>query len=97
MMPTYQYECAACGHEFERFESITAKPDSLCPKCKKKKAKRNISGGAGFIFRGSGFYVTDYRSSAYKTSAKGDKTAGAEAGSASDSETARSETVVADA
>jgi len=63
-MPTYEYACAACGNEFERFESITAKPDKKCPKCNKKKAERRISGGGGFLFKGTGFYVTDYKKSA---------------------------------
>lgn len=71
-MPTYEYECTACGHEFERFESMTAKPDKNCPKCNKRKAERRISGGGGLLFKGSGFYCTDYRSSSYKTSAKSD-------------------------
>ena len=60
-MPTYEYICSACGHAFERFESITSKPNKDCPQCKKKKAERQISGGAGLIFKGSGFYVTDYK------------------------------------
>src|SRR5258708_32493442 len=60
-MPTYAYVCAQCGHEFDRFESITSKPNTLCEKCGKKKAERQISGGAGLIFKGSGFYVTDYK------------------------------------
>src|SRR5580765_4604015 len=60
-MPTYEYACTACGNEFERFESITAKPNKACPKCNKKKAERRISGGGGFIFKGSGFYLTDYK------------------------------------
>ena len=58
-MPTYEYACEACGHKFEEFQSITAKPIKKCPKCGKSKAKRLISGGAGFIFKGSGFYITD--------------------------------------
>ncbi|HLX63775.1 MAG TPA: zinc ribbon domain-containing protein [Planctomycetota bacterium] len=60
-MPTYEYACTSCGNEFERFESIKAKPDKFCPKCNKKKAERLISGGGGFIFKGSGFYLTDYK------------------------------------
>lgn len=60
-MPTYEYTCAACKHDFERFESITAKPNKTCPKCNKKKAERRISGGGGFLFKGTGFYVTDYK------------------------------------
>jgi len=71
-MPTYEYACDACGHKFEEFQSIKAKPTTVCPKCKKKKVKRLISGGAGFIFKGSGFYETDYRSEAYKAAAKSD-------------------------
>lgn len=59
-MPTYEYRCAACEHEFEAFQSMSAKPLTLCPKCKKRKAKRLISAGAGLIFKGSGFYLTDY-------------------------------------
>ena len=65
-MPTYEYKCEACGHKFERFQSITADPIKQCPQCKKNKVKRLISGGAGLIFKGSGFYITDYRSEGYK-------------------------------
>ena len=71
-MPTYDYECEACDHVWEEFQSITAKPLTTCPECKKKKVKRLISGGAGFIFKGSGFYITDYRSESYKAAAKSD-------------------------
>ena len=71
-MPTYEYACEACGHRFEEFQSITAKPLTHCPVCKKKKVKRLISAGAGFIFKGSGFYITDYRSDSYKDAAKKD-------------------------
>jgi putative FmdB family regulatory protein len=71
-MPTYEYACSACGHQFEKFHSITARPVSLCPKCGQRKVKRLISAGAGFIFKGSGFYSTDYRSDAYKADAKSD-------------------------
>jgi putative FmdB family regulatory protein len=62
-MPTYEYACQACGHQFERFESITAKPNKSCEKCGKKKAERQISVGGGFLFKGSGFYITDYKKS----------------------------------
>src|SRR4051794_9134717 len=71
-MPTYEYACGACGHKFEEFQSITAKPTVKCPACGKRKVKRLISAGAGFIFKGSGFYITDYRSDSYKAAEKGD-------------------------
>lgn len=58
-MPTYEYACP-CGHRFEKFEKISAKPTKSCPECGKKKAKRVISGGAGVIFKGDGFYCNTY-------------------------------------
>ena len=60
-MPTYEYECQDCGHKFELVQSMTAKPIKECPKCRKNKAKRLISAGVGIIFKGSGFYATDYK------------------------------------
>ena len=60
-MPTYEYKCDACGYAFEKFHSITARPIRKCPKCGKLKVKRLIGTGAGMIFKGSGFYETDYR------------------------------------
>jgi len=71
-MPTYEYECGACGHRFEQYQSMSDKPIKKCPKCGKAKARRMISGGAGVLFKGSGFYQTDYRSKGYKESAKKD-------------------------
>ena len=78
-MPTYEYLCAKCGHQFEKFQSIADKPLSVCPqdRCGKKKwgkgkVKRMIVSGGGLIFKGSGFYATDYRSEKYKESAKQD-------------------------
>ena len=59
-MPTYEYECPGCKERFELFQKITAKPIKTCPKCKGK-VKRLIGTGAGIIFKGSGFYATDYR------------------------------------
>ncbi|MFH1691947.1 MAG: FmdB family zinc ribbon protein [Candidatus Omnitrophota bacterium] len=59
-MPTYDYACKNCGHHFEQFQSITAEPLKECPKCKKE-VVRLISSGSGFIFKGAGFYATDYR------------------------------------
>lgn len=82
-MPTYDYQCDACGHEFEQFQSITAKPLKKCPECGKPKLKRLIGTGAGVIFKGSGFYETDYRSDSYKK-AKKEAEKAADAGSKSD-------------
>ena len=59
-MPTYDYECSSCGHSFELFQKITDKPLELCPKCNSK-VRRLIGSGAGIIFKGSGFYATDYK------------------------------------
>jgi len=59
-MPTYEYRCTNCGFEFEQFQSMAAEPLSVCPKCKGR-VQRKISGGTGLIFRGSGFYITDYK------------------------------------
>lgn len=72
-MPTYAYFCDACEHEFERFQSITEKPVRNCPKCKKTKVRRLITGGAGVLFKGSGFYQTDYRSKSYQEAARKEK------------------------
>src|SRR6476620_10648039 len=71
-MPTYEYKCDACGTAFERFQSITAAPVKKCPKCGKNKVRRLISTGAGLIFKGSGFYITDYRDKSYADKAKSD-------------------------
>jgi len=60
-MPTYDYECAGCGHRFEKFQPISANPSRKCPKCGRQKLQRLIGAGAGIIFKGSGFYETDYR------------------------------------
>ncbi len=65
-MPTYDYICSDCNAEWELFQSIKAKPVRKCPECGKPKAKRQIGTGAGVIFKGSGFYQTDYRSDSYK-------------------------------
>jgi putative FmdB family regulatory protein len=70
IMPTYDYKCDACGHRFEKFQSITAAPVRKCPACGKNKVKRLLGTGAGVIFKGSGFYTTDYRSESYKSGAK---------------------------
>lgn len=75
-MPTYDYVCDACGHKFEEFQSISDKPLKKCPKCKKSKLRRLFGTGAAVVFKGSGFYQTDYRSEAYKKAAQADKSAG---------------------
>jgi putative FmdB family regulatory protein len=72
-MPTYAYKCESCGHGFEQFQSITAKPIRKCPVCGKTTAKRLVGAGSGILFKGSGFYQTDYRSDTYKKAAEGDK------------------------
>lgn len=71
-MPTYDYVCEKCNHTWEEFKSITAEPTKKCPKCGKLKARRQIGPGAGIIFKGSGFYETDYRSDSYKKAADAD-------------------------
>ena len=72
-MPTYGYKCDHCEHEFELFQSITASPRRTCPECKKRKLRRLIGMGAGILFKGTGFYETDYRSESYKKAAEKDK------------------------
>ena len=72
-MPTYDYECLNCKEVFEKFQKITDNPLETCPKCGGK-VKKLISGGAGIIFKGSGFYSNDYRSSGYKQQAKAEHT-----------------------
>jgi putative FmdB family regulatory protein len=71
-MPTYEYRCRKCGHTFEKFQSITAEPVRRCPACGKNSAERLISAGAGVIFKGSGFYETDYKRSGEKPDARAD-------------------------
>ena len=71
-MPTYEYECGACGHRFEKFQSMKDAPIKKCLECGKAKVGRVISGGAGVLFKGSGFYQTDYRSKGYKEAARKD-------------------------
>ncbi len=72
-MPTYDYMCESCGYEFEQFQTITAKSIRKCPKCGKRELKRLIGAGAGVIFKGSGFYQTDYRSASYKKAQESEK------------------------
>ena len=72
-MPTYDYICENCGLEFEEFQSITAKPLRKCPQCGKRRLKRLIGSGSAVIFKGAGFYETDYRSENYKSGEKNAK------------------------
>lgn len=81
-VPTYDYVCEACGHELEAFQRISEKPLRKCPECGKFKLKRLIGAGAGLIFKGSGFYITDYRSDDYKSKAEADKKAASPSDSA---------------
>jgi putative FmdB family regulatory protein len=72
-MPTYEYICDNCKHQFEQFQSIKARPIRKCPECGKLRVQRLIGAGAGVIFKGSGFYQTDYRSEGYKKAAENEK------------------------
>lgn len=69
-MPTYSYECDNCGHKFDLFQKITADPEKKCPNCNQDSLRRLIGAGAGIIFKGSGFYCTDYRSQSYNSGAE---------------------------
>ncbi len=86
-MPTYEYVCSKCDHQFDVFQAITEKPLTVCPKAQcgmkrwgKGKVKRGIGTGAGILFKGSGFYSTDYRSDSYKEAAKKDSSPSTPAG-----------------
>jgi putative FmdB family regulatory protein len=81
-MPTYEYVCDACDHEFEELQSFSDDPLTKCPQCKKKKLRRLFGTGASIIFKGSGFYETDYRSESYKAGAKAEADATKPAGDA---------------
>ncbi|MEE3054122.1 MAG: zinc ribbon domain-containing protein [Planctomycetota bacterium] len=75
-MPTYEYRCQECGDTFEFLQSFSDSPKRKCPACGRHRLKKLISGGAGLIFKGSGFYITDYRSADYDKAAKADKESG---------------------
>jgi putative FmdB family regulatory protein len=72
-MPTYEYACEACEHQFEEFQSMKDEPLKKCPKCGQLKLRRLLGTGAALLFKGSGFYITDYRSDSYKAAAKAEK------------------------
>lgn len=84
-MPTYDYVCDQCGNEFEAFESIMADPQKHCPKCETDNLRRKIGPGAAILFKGSGFYITDYRSDSYTKAAKADSSASSASSSSSSS------------
>lgn len=86
-MPTYDYVCDACRHQFEAFHSIKAEPLQKCPECGRKKLRRLIGPGAAIVFKGSGFYKTDYRSESYKKGTAAEKSAATPAKSDGKSET----------
>ena len=94
-MPTYDYRCTSCLHTWEEWQSITAPATKKCPECGKSKAERVIGPGAGLLFKGSGFYITDYRSDSYKKAAKAESSsngsAKSESGSSGKSESKSSE------
>jgi len=91
-MPTYDYSCDACHHEFEVFEPITAQPQKKCPKCKKNKLRRLFGAGGGLIFKGSGFYQTDYRSDSYKKAAESEKPKTDDSSKSTDSKSTKADT-----
>ena len=86
-MPTYEYHCKACGHECDIFQSIKDRPLRKCPVCGKQSLKRLIGSGAGIIFRGSGFYETDYRSESYMSQARKEKSSASTASESTQKDT----------
>lgn len=93
-MPTYDYECKGCGHQFEELQMFSEPPLTKCPKCKKNKLARLFGGGGAIIFKGSGFYETDYRKDSYKKAAEADAAPAASKSEASSTttDTAKAET-----
>ena len=89
-MPTYEYRCAVCGHDFEKFQRMSDEPRAECPECGGE-SSRKMSTGAGLLFKGSGFYITDYRSESYKKAARsenGDSSSSSEGGKKKESKSA---------
>jgi putative FmdB family regulatory protein len=98
-MPTYEYHCDSCEHEFEEFQSFSEKPLKKCPECGKSKLRRLFGTGAAVLFKGSGFYQTDYRSESYKAAAKAEQEpakAGTSETSAPDGKAAKESKATAD-
>ena len=89
-MPTYDYICENCGYKLEQFQAIKAKPIRKCPACGKRELKRLIGSGSGIIFKGSGFYQTDYRSESYKKGEKSEKSSTAEKKTTTESKDSKS-------
>lgn len=89
-MPTYDYECPDCGHKFQRFHSMSADPMKDCTECGQSHVKRLIGAGAGLIFKGSGFYITDYRSENYNSAKKAAEASETETKTASAADSANS-------
>jgi len=91
-MPTYDYQCQKCGHRFEEFQSITAEPLKTCPRQEcRGRVKRLISSGGGLLFKGSGFYITDYRSEGYKKAAKAEGSSSSSGDGKKEAKTGKSE------
>ena len=90
-MPTYEYECQKCGHHFERFQGINEEPVKRCPECKGK-VSRLLGTVSGIIFKGSGFYATDYRSPTYQAAAKADKATKSDTAAKSDTTATKADT-----
>lgn len=95
-MPTYDYKCDACDHEFELFQSITATVKRKCPECGKLKLRRLLGTGAAIVFKGSGFYQTDYRSESYKKGAAADKKPSKKSDKKTESETKKASSASTD-
>src|SRR3954447_6637728 len=96
-MPTYEYHCDACGHAFEKFQSMSSAPIKKCPQCGKSKVRRLIGTGAGLIFKGSGFYITDYRDQSYADKAKAESGGGESSSSGDAKPDAKADAPKADA
>lgn len=86
-MPTYEYHCTKCQHEFEQFQSMRDETLKVCPKCRKSALKRRVGGGAGLIFKGTGFYITDYKNKGGSGKEGGGESKGSESKSGGETKT----------